>query len=97
MRYGYGGSRKVVAWAIRQMKEDYDLHDIGALLAREGCRLETAKISVVLSRMKANGTIEEVAPGHGRRGAIFRKPGGAGAMVANPDTDRSVRTLAVVA
>jgi hypothetical protein len=70
----FGGTGKVVEWAIEQMTEDYTLNAIDALLKREGLSIPGAKISVVLTRLKARGKIEEISRGRGRRAAVFRKP-----------------------
>lgn len=54
-------------------------------LAREGCPLQSAEISVVLSRLKRRGKITEIQCGIGRTPSIFRKsPAGSGdpALVA---------------
>jgi hypothetical protein len=64
----------VVKWAIQQMTDDYTLREIVALLEREGCFMPPAKISVVLTRLKSRGEIEEIKRGGGRTPAVFRKP-----------------------
>jgi hypothetical protein len=63
----------VVRWAIKQMTDDYSVGDIGARLRKEGCNLAGAEISVVISRLKNRGEIEEIRQGRGRKGSIFRK------------------------
>lgn len=65
---------KIVWWAIQRMTDDYSLRDIDALLRREGYPLSSAEISVVLTRLKSRGEIEEVKRGRGRIAAVFRKP-----------------------
>ncbi len=63
----------VVAWAMRQMTEDYTVGDLAALLKREGYALPGDKISVVLSRLKGRGQIVEVRRGRGRGGSLYRQ------------------------
>ena len=70
----HGTKGDIVAWAIRQMSDDYSVGDITARLQREGINLSGAEISVVMSRLKGRGEIEEISRGKGRRGSIFRKP-----------------------
>jgi hypothetical protein len=73
-----GSNGKLVSWAIQRMTEDYTIRDIAALLKREGASwMSSAQLSVVLTRMKTQGEIEQITPGRGRRAAIFRGPGGA--------------------
>jgi hypothetical protein len=55
------------------MTNDYSLHDLAALLAREGRSLRNIEISVVLSRLKARGEIEEIRPSAGPKPALFRR------------------------
>ena len=74
MGIGWGGSRRMVAWAIERLQGNFDLHDIASLLKREGCALKTTDISVVLSRLNGRGEIEQVTAGHGRTGAVYRQP-----------------------
>src|SRR5204863_8129597 len=78
----YGGKDNGVWWAIQQMTEDYSLRDIDALLEREGSAMRSAEISVVLTRMKKRGQIEEIKWGRGRRGSVYRKPASAAAPEA---------------
>lgn len=61
-------------WATRRMTADYTLRDLGTLLRQEGYFLTSAEISVVLTRLKGRGEIEEIKPGQGRTPAVFRKP-----------------------
>ena len=70
-RFGQNG--QAVSWAIERMTDDYSLRDIAALLKREGHPMRSAEISVVLTRLKKRGEIEETAPGHGPIPAVFRK------------------------
>jgi hypothetical protein len=70
----HGRNSRVVTWAIRRMTADYSLRDIHDLLEREGCPLRSSEISVVLTRLKGRGEIEEIKPGAGPKGAVFRKP-----------------------
>jgi len=69
-----GGYGEIVAWAIKQMTADYSVGDIASLLRREACNISGAQISVVISRLKKHGEIEEIRRGRGRGGSIFRKP-----------------------
>jgi hypothetical protein len=69
---------KFVRWAIQRMTCDYTLRDIAALLEREGLIMAPAEISVVLTRFKMRGEIEEIRPGGGRTPALFRKVTNAG-------------------
>lgn len=71
---GFGCNGRAVSWAIQQMTEDYTVNDIAALLKREGFKMRGAEISVVLTRMKGRGQIEEISSGRGRRASVFRKP-----------------------
>ena len=82
LRSDYGGNGNAVWWAIQQMTEDYSLRDIAGLLEREGSAMRSAEISVVLTRMKKRGQIEEIKWGRGRRGSVYRKPAGATAPEA---------------
>ena len=70
----HGGNGRAVLWAIEQMTGDYTLRDIRALLEREGSQMPHAEISVVLTRLKSRGQIEEIRPGGGRTPAVYRKP-----------------------
>ena len=71
---GHGSYGKIVAWAIKQMKDNYSLRDIAALLEREGYPMRPAHISVVLTRLKSRGEIEEIQRGSGPIPAVYRKP-----------------------
>ncbi|HEX3966356.1 MAG TPA: hypothetical protein VHW70_00185 [Edaphobacter sp.] len=71
---------QIVRWAIGQMTRDYTLHHLAALLEREGAPRATSKISVVLSRLKARGEIEQIQSGQGPIPALFRRP-----EIARPD------------
>lgn len=64
----------IVRWAIGRMTENFSVTDIRKLLEREGWQMAGSKISVVLTRMKNQGEIEEIEQAHGPIGAIFRKP-----------------------
>jgi hypothetical protein len=70
----YGGDTLIVQWAIRRMTSDYTLTDIQALLKREGYPLNGPKISVVLTRLKRRGEIEEIRCSSGPKPALFGKP-----------------------
>jgi hypothetical protein len=75
----HGSNTVAVQWAIERLTGDYTLQGIQALLAREGRRLRSAEISVVLSRLKKRGKITEIQCGYGRKPSIFRKsPGNSG-------------------
>lgn len=64
----------LVRWAIQRMPEDYSVHDIEKLLRKEGQGIRPSQISVVVSRLKERGEIEEVQPGRGPIPALFRAP-----------------------
>jgi hypothetical protein len=64
----------IVRWAIGQMTEDFSLANIRKLLARAGYSLVGPEISVVLTRLKRQGEIEEIERAHGPTPAMFRKP-----------------------
>jgi hypothetical protein len=70
----FGNGTKIVGWAIQRMTDDFSLRDIAALLKREGCPMRSAKVSVVLTRLKSRGQIEEIQRSSGPIPAIFRKP-----------------------
>jgi hypothetical protein len=70
----YGSDTRVVSWAIARMSEDFTLNDISKLLKREGNPMRHAKISVVLTRLKGNGRIQEIKCGRGPNASVFRKP-----------------------
>ncbi len=71
---GYGSNGVKVAWAVRRMTGDYTIRDIAELLEREGLRMQSAELSVVLTRFKNRGEIEEIKRGSGRNPAVFRGP-----------------------
>jgi hypothetical protein len=71
---GHGANTNLVRWAIQRMTGDYSLHDIAALLEREGRGLFPADISVVLTRLKRRGEIEEITRSAGPKPAVFRTP-----------------------
>ena len=79
-----GGASNVqfVRWAMARMTEDFSLKDIKALLTREGYPMPGAQISVVLTRMRNGGEIEQIARSHGPIPARFRKP--PSAIATNP-------------
>lgn len=70
----HGRGTEIVRWAIQRMTDNYTLREIAALLEREGRPMTSAEISVVLTRLKNRGEVEEIKPGSGRTAAIFRKP-----------------------
>ena len=72
----HGQDTELVRWAIRHITDDYSLHDISALLKQEGSPLASPKISVVLTRLRSRGEIEEIKRSAGPKPAIFRKPSG---------------------
>ena len=63
----------IVRWAIARITEDFSVADIRKLLEHEGYSLGGPQISVVLTRMKNQGEIEEIESPRGRLGAIFTK------------------------
>lgn len=79
-----GSNGKIVSWAIQRMTEDYTIRDIATLLEREGSWMSSAQLSVVLTRMKNRGEIEQITRGRGRRPAIFRGPGRAAVEETGP-------------
>jgi hypothetical protein len=83
-----GSNGKIVSWAIQRMTEDYSLRDIAALLEREGRPMRSSEISVVLTRLKSRGGIEEVKPGSGPIPAVYRKPENA----TSPETETADQT-----
>jgi hypothetical protein len=82
------GNGGIVSWAIQRMTKDYSGRDIAKLLRSENEYMTSAKVSVVLTRLKARGEIVEITPGTGRTGAIFRRP-------TNPLPVRKEETAAV--
>jgi len=70
----HGTGTMIVRWAIEHMTEDYSGRDISALLKREGYRMNGSEISVVLTRLKRRGEIEEIKCGTGPIPSVFRKP-----------------------
>jgi hypothetical protein len=56
------------------MTNDFSVHDIEAMLDREGRGLNTSSISTVLSRLRVHGQIEELKRGAGPHPTIFRNP-----------------------
>jgi hypothetical protein len=99
LRYNlHGRNSNLVRWAIQRMKEDYSLHDIGAMLEREGAPVRPPEISVVLTRLKARGEIEEIKRSAGPHPAIFRKVESATPFPANPeDSAANTETTAMAA
>jgi hypothetical protein len=75
---------QIVAWAIKRMTDDFSIRDIAALLEREGYPLKSPDISVVITRLKSRGEIEEIKRGRGPIPAVFRKP-----ETATPPTSES--------
>jgi hypothetical protein len=100
LRSEHGGNGKAVSWAIEQMTGDYTLRDIRALLEREGYQMPHAEISVVLTRLKQRGEIDEIRRGGGRTPAVYRKPDNAAtehATTAEPAGGTEIETKTVVA
>ena len=87
----HGRNGRQVWWAIQRMTEDYSLHDIAAMLEREGAPMGSPEISVVLTRLKARGEIEEVRSSAGPHPALFRKPESATSLAASSG-DSTVNT-----
>lgn len=77
--YWQGRNTRLVQWAIRQLPGEFTIKDIFALLEKEGGRLESPEISVVLSRLKQRKEIVEIREGRGRTPAVFRNPSAAAA------------------
>jgi hypothetical protein len=99
LRSEHGGNGRTVSWAIEQMTGDYTLRDIRALLEREGCQMPHAEISVVLTRLKTRGEIDEIRRGGGRTPAVYRKPDSAAtehARTAEPAGGTETETKTVV-
>ena len=71
-RERHGSTSEAVRWTIQRMTEDFSLHDIAALLKREGFPIRTSEISVVLTRLRIRGEIAELQRGRGPKPAIFR-------------------------
>jgi hypothetical protein len=78
-----GNNGEFVSWAIKRMTDDYSVHQLEACLQNAGCLLRSAEISVVLTRLKARGEIEQIRPGSGRTPALFRKPASATALATD--------------
>lgn len=70
----HGSDTRAVSWAVARMTTDYTLVDVAKLLKQEGCNIRHAKISVVLTRLKNRGEIQEIRRGGGRTAALFAKP-----------------------
>jgi hypothetical protein len=87
----HGRKTGLVRWAIQRMTDDYSQHDIGAILEREGAPVQPPGISVVLTRLKARGEIEEAKPSAGPHPALFRKPKNAASLVTDSE-DSTVNT-----
>lgn len=95
IRAAHGAKSAVVAWAIERMTVDYTVSDLAALLAREGHRMPSVEISVVLTRFKAQGKIEEIKCGRGRRASVYRKPVNTAATTdGTPDLGGGTESLA---
>lgn len=90
---GHGAQANLVRWAIARMTDDYSLHDIAAMLKREGTGMDSPEISVVLTRLKARGEIEEIRRSAGPHPALFRKPEGA-TFLATASDDSGANTEA---
>jgi len=100
LRSKHGGNGRTVLWAIAQMTGDYTLRDIRALLEREGYQMPHAEISVVLTRLKSRGAIEEIRPGGGRTPAVYRKPDNTAtehATTAEPAGGTEIETKSIAA
>jgi len=74
MKNRFGNNGEIVSWAIQRMTHDYSLRDIAALLEREGSEIKSSEISVVLTRLKSRGAIEQIKRGSGPIPAVYRKP-----------------------
>ncbi len=94
----HGGNGRRVSWAIQRMTDDYSLRDIAALLKREGAPMGFPEISVVLTRLKARGEIEEIRRSAGPHPALFRKPESPVSLVAtSEDSVANTETPAMAA
>ena len=82
----HGRNGLLVRWAIDRMTTDYSLHDIAALIRREGSWIRNAEISVVLTRMRTRGEIKEIRRGAGPIPALFRKPESASATTQGAES-----------
>jgi hypothetical protein len=76
LRKGYGGTIRLVTWAIRQVIGDFTVRDLASVTQRAGYPLRVAKVSVVLNRMKDEHKIEELKKGRGRTPSLFRATAG---------------------
>lgn len=96
----FGNNCQIVWWAIERMTENFSLRDIRALLEREGYNMRSPQISVVLTRLKRQGRIEEVEPSRGPIPAVFGKPEGVtppGTKPVDPMGDMETTTAYVAA
>lgn len=71
---GHGGDSAAVRWAIERMTGDFSLPEIATLLEREGRGLKNSQISVVLTRLKGRGELDELERSNGPKPAVFRRP-----------------------
>ena len=71
---GHGSTAGLVRWAVERMTSDFSLNDVDAMLKREGAPRSRPEISVVLTRLKRRGEIEEIQPAAGPHPAVYRNP-----------------------
>jgi hypothetical protein len=71
---GHGNTSALVRWAVERMTSDFSLNDVDATLKREGKPRSRPEISVVLTRLKRRGEIEEIQPAAGPHPAVYRNP-----------------------
>ncbi len=69
---GHGGTGRAVKWILRQITDEFTVHDVAALLQCEGAPMPIARLSTVLNRMKGYGEITEISNGRGRRPSVYR-------------------------
>lgn len=85
----------IVRWAMQRVPEEFSLPDIRKALERQGYRLKGPEISVVLTRLKSRGEIEEIKRARGPIAAIFRKPVGGVQAEADAASARENMEVAV--
>ena len=81
---GHGSTAGLVRWAVERMTSDFSLNDVDATLKREGAPRSRPEISVVLTRLKRRGEIEEIQPAAGPYPAVYRNPNPADEAQAAP-------------
>ena len=71
---GHGSTAALVGWAVERMASDFSLNDVDTMLKREGKPISRPAISVVLTRLKRRGEIEEIQSAAGPYPAVYRNP-----------------------